>query len=84
VQQETDLNYGPFKSIARNNLKKILSTFYAAGLPIPLGVSTFGLIVYGGTIPVGKMTITCQNAIAESFDEASNKNSWSAVGAVRT
>jgi hypothetical protein len=45
-------------------------------------MSIFGLIIYGGTIPVGKMTITCQNAIAELFDEASNKNSWSKVGAV--
>jgi hypothetical protein len=45
-------------------------------------VSTFGLIVHSGTIPVGKTTITCQNAIAESFDEALNKYSWSKVSAL--
>ncbi len=28
------------------------------------------------------MTITCQNALPETFDEASNKNSWREVGAV--
>jgi hypothetical protein len=54
VQQETDINYSPFKSIVRDNLKQISSAFYAAGEVIPLGVSTFGIIVYGGTIPMGK------------------------------
>jgi hypothetical protein len=28
------------------------------------------------------LTITCQNALAETFDEASNKNSWREVDAV--
>jgi hypothetical protein len=45
-------------------------------LPIyrPLNTSTFGLIVYGGTIPVGtRSTITCRNALTETFDAASNK-----------
>ena len=83
VQQEMDLNYGPFKSVVRNNLREISSAFYAADLSIPLNTSTFGLIVYGDTIPVGTTsTITCQNALAETFDAASNKHSWSKVGAV--
>jgi hypothetical protein len=82
VQQETDLNYGPFKSVIRSNLKKISSAFYAAGLPIPLELSMFGLIVYGGTILVGKSTIICRNTLAETFDMASNKNSWREVRAV--
>ena len=83
VQQEMDLNYGPFKSVVRNNLRDISSAFYAADLSIPLNTSMFGLIVYGGTIPVGTTsTITCQNALAVTFDAASNKHSWSKVGAV--
>ena len=83
VQQETDRNYGPFKSVVRNNLREISSAFYVANLSIPLNTSTFGLIVYGGTIPVGtRSTITCRNALTETFDAASNKNSWSEVGAV--
>jgi len=28
VQQKTDLNYGPFKSVVRNNLREISSAFY--------------------------------------------------------
>jgi hypothetical protein len=85
VQQETYRNYGPFKSVVLNNLREISSAFYAANLSIPLNTSTFGLIIYGGTIPVvtrSTITITCRNALAETFDAASNKNSWSEVGAV--
>jgi hypothetical protein len=73
MQQETDLNYGPFKSVVRNSLREISSAFFAADLPIPLNSSTFGLIVYGGTIPVSSTsTVTCRNALAETFDAASN------------
>ncbi len=83
MQQETGLNYGPFKSVVRNNLREISSAFYAADLSIPLKTSTFGLIIYGGTILVGTTsTITCRNALAVTFDAASNKHSWSKVGAV--
>jgi hypothetical protein len=83
VQQETDHNYGPFKGVVRDNLKKMSSAFYAAGLRIPLNTTTFGLIVYGGTIPVGpSTTITCRNALAETFDVESNLTSWREVGAV--
>jgi hypothetical protein len=82
VQKETDLNCSPFKSVVRNNLKKILSAFYTAGISISLGMSTFELIVYGGTIPVDTTTISCRNALAETFDVAPNKNLWSKVGVV--
>jgi hypothetical protein len=83
VQQETDQNYGPFKGVVCDNLKKMSSAFYAAGLTIPLNMMTFGLIVYGGTIPVGpSTTVTCRNALAETFDVASNLTSWREVGAV--
>ena len=80
VQQETDHNYGPFKGIVSDNLKKISSAFYAAGLTIPLNMATFGLILYSGTIPVGpSTTITCQNALQETFNVESNLNSWKSV-----
>ena len=83
VQQETDLNYGPFKSVVRNNLREISSAFFAANLPIPLNSSTFGLIVYGGTILVSSTsTVTCRNAFVETFDVVLNLHSWGKVGAV--
>ena len=85
VQQETDLNYNPFKSLVRNNPREISSAFYVANLSIPLNMSTFGLIVFGGTIPVGTtLTITCQKALAETFGASWNKHSWSKVGAGHT
>ncbi len=65
VQQEMDINYSPFKSIAHNNLKGIASAFYALGEDIPLGGLTLGLIVYGGTIPVGTTNIMCHNALTD-------------------
>jgi hypothetical protein len=62
VQQEMHIYYGPFKSIVHCNLKRIASAFYTAGDIIPLGVSTVGLIIYGGTILVGRTDIMCRNA----------------------
>ncbi len=46
-------------------------------------MTPFGLIVYGRTIPVGlSTTITCRNALAETFNVASNLTSWREVSAV--
>ena len=59
------------------------SSFYAVVLTIPLNMATFGLIVYSGTIPVGpSTTITCRNALQETFAVESKLNSWRSVGAV--
>jgi hypothetical protein len=49
---------------------------------IPLGMSTVGLIMYGGTILVGRTDIMCRNALAETFNVPSNLHSWSKVGAM--
>ena len=45
-------------------------------------MSTFGLIVYGGNIQVGKTYLTCRNALDDKFNVTSNLCSWSEVGAV--
>jgi hypothetical protein len=82
MNKKGGINYCPFKSIVRNNLKQISSAFHAAGEVIPLGVSTYGLIVYGGTILVGKTDLTCRNALDDTFDVTSNLYSWSKVSAV--
>jgi hypothetical protein len=75
-------NYGPFKSIIHDSLKRIASALYIAGEDIPLEVLTFGLIVYGSTILMGTTNITCRNALVDTFDIPSNLCSWSKVGAV--
>ncbi len=48
MQQETDVNYGPFKGVIRRNLAKIATTCYAKGITMTQETSTFGLIVNGG------------------------------------
>jgi hypothetical protein len=78
-----DHNYGLLKGIVCDNLKKMSLAFYTAGLTMPLNTTMFGLIAYGGTIPVGPSTTsTCRNALKEMFDVELNLNSWRAVGAV--
>ncbi len=55
MQQETDMNYGPFKSVVHSNLKNISTASFSAKKSMKLGPSTFGLIVYGGVCPISKV-----------------------------
>jgi hypothetical protein len=80
VQQGTDMNYGPFKSVVRSNLKNIATACFSAKKLMKLGPSTFGLIVYGGVCPILK--VKCENAVDRAFNVKSNQNSWAEVGAV--
>ncbi len=80
VQQETDTNYGPFKSVIRSNLKNIATASFSAQKSMKLGPSTFGLIVYGGVCPISK--VVCKNAVDRAFNVKSNQHLWAEVGAV--
>jgi hypothetical protein len=80
VQQETDMNYGPFKSVVRSNLKNIATASFSAQKLMKLGLSTFGFIVYGGVCPISK--VVCENAVNSTFKVKSNQHSWTEVGAV--
>jgi hypothetical protein len=80
VQQETDINYGPFKSVVRSNLKKIATACFSAQKSMKLGPSIFGLIVYGGVCPISN--VVCKNAVDSTFNVESNLHSWVEVGAV--
>jgi len=80
VQQETDMNYGPFKSVVRSNLKNIATASFSAKKLMKLGQSTFGLIVYGEVCPISKFV--CENAVDSAFNIKSNQHSWVEVGAV--
>jgi hypothetical protein len=80
VQQETDINYGPFKSAVRSNLEKIATACFLAQKSMKLGPSTFGLIVYGGVCPISN--VVCKNAVDSAFNVESNLHSWAEVGAV--
>jgi hypothetical protein len=80
VQQETDINYGPFKSIVRSNLKKIATACFLAQKLMKLGPSTFGLIIYGGICPISNVVF--KNAVDSAFNVESNLHLWAEVGAV--
>ncbi len=80
VQQEIDINYGPFKSIVRTNLKSIASACFKKWINVLLKASTFGLICYGGVCP--DLGAVLQNALQVAFNTASNLHSWSEVSAV--
>ncbi len=80
VQQETDINYGPFKTAVRLNLKRIADACFSQRKSLSLRQSTFGLIVYGGLCP--DSGIVCENALQSAFSVGANLNSWSKVGAV--
>ncbi len=73
-------NYGPFKSVVQEDLKEIAVACYAKGKTTLLGISSFGLIVYGGVFPI--LNHVCQNAVNKAFNVSSNKNLWRAVRAV--
>ncbi len=76
------MNYGPFKSVVRSNLKVIATACFSAQKSTKLGPSTFGLIIYGGVCPISK--VVCENAvdIDRAFKVKSNQHSWAEVGAV--
>jgi hypothetical protein len=80
VQQETDINYGPFKSVLRSNLKKNATACFLALKSMKLGLFTFGLIVYGGVCPISN--VVCKNAVDSTFNVKSNLHSWAEVGAI--
>jgi hypothetical protein len=80
VQQETGINYGPFKSVIRSNLKNIATACHLAQKSMSLGPSTFGLIVYSRVCT--KLKVVCKNAVDSAFNVKLNLHSWAAVEAV--
>ncbi len=80
IQQETDINYGQFKSVVRMNLKNNSSACFTQRINILFKASTFGLICYGGVCP--DLGVILENALQVAFNTASNLHSWSKVGAV--
>ncbi len=79
MQQETDIKYGPFKSVVRSDLKKIATACFLAQKSMKLGPSTFGLIVYGSVCLISN--VVCKNAV-DAFNVKLNLLLWAEVGAV--
>jgi hypothetical protein len=57
----------------QENLKDIAAACYAKGKTTLLGMTLFGLIMYGGVCPMSKHV--CQNAVNEAFNDGGDGRS---------
>ena len=80
VSQETDQNYGLFKSIFRENLDSIVQGRLAANKSTSIKSSLIGLLVFGGEDPETKQG-SFKNAFAQSFSKEKCLQAWAKVGA---
>ena len=80
VTQETDQNYGTFKSIFRQNLVSITNDCIAHNKPVSFPPFIVGLFVFGGTDPETNCN-DYKNAFEIAFSKTNNLCSWRKVGA---
>ena len=80
VTQETDRNYGPFKSRFRSNLADIVDARMDMKRSVSLQPWLVGMIVFGGTDPETNFTLT-ECAFEHGFSKAACLNVWAKVGA---
>jgi hypothetical protein len=66
VTQETDLNYGPFKTQHRSNLESLAHARYQRKVSVKM--TDFPLLVFGGTTS----DVDLKDAFSKSFDVAHN------------
>ena len=76
--QETDQNYGPFKTHYRQNLRALSQARFQRGMTIQ--VTDLPLLVFGGNCPrTGERLI---DAFSDAFSVQSNLNCWKKCGAI--
>ena len=80
VLQETDRNYGPFKTQFRKNLETIVDVRLAAKESVSLQPWLVGMIVFGGTDFVTGYELT-DCAFTRGFSKIACLNAWAKVGA---
>jgi hypothetical protein len=79
VTQETDQNYGPFKTQYFKNLDAVVDARLKQGKLTAMAPWQVGLIIYGGTdIETG---LIVQLAFNASFSKDACRNAWDKVGA---
>jgi hypothetical protein len=76
VTQETDQNYGPFKTVYLHNLEIFVKSRYARGMT--LSVADIPLLIFGGKD--GEMEL--EDAFAKAFSVERNLAIWKKVGTV--
>ena len=76
--QETDQNYGPFKSSFRNNIRLLSQARFERKLT--LQVTDLPLLVFGGKCP--KTGVDLTDSFTSAFNVAANLNCWKKCGSV--
>jgi hypothetical protein len=76
VTQETDQNYGPFKTVYFHNLEILVKSRYARGMT--LSVADIPLLVFGGI----DGEVELEDAFAKAFSVERNLAVWKKVGTV--
>lgn len=76
--QETDQNYGLYKSVVRENLRSLSQCRF--DLQLTLRITDLPLLVFGGVCPSTGMVL--RDAFSESFSIARNLACWRKCGAV--
>ncbi len=80
VTQETDRNYGPFKSRFRRNLGEIVDARIMQNKSVSIQPWLIGMIVFGGTDPETGFRVT-ECAFTHGFSKESCLKAWAKVGA---
>lgn len=80
VTQETDRNYGKFKSQFRTNLELVVEQRVENNESVSLQPWLVGLFVFGGTDPVTGCELE-KSAFQEGFSREECKRAWEKVGA---
>ena len=78
VTQETDQNYGPFKSGYRSNIRQLSQARYEKELSIH--VTDLPLLVFGGTCQ--RTGVQLMDTFNQAFSVETNLSSWKKCGAV--
>ena len=78
VTQETDQNYGPFKSGYRSNIRQLSQARYEKELSIH--VTDLPLLVFGGTCQ--RTGVQLMDTFNQAFSVETNLSSWKKRGAV--
>ena len=82
VTQETDRNYGPFKTQFRKNLDNVIQERIAKDKSTSLVPWMVGLIVFGGIDPETGLELTeAESAFEVAFSIAACVRAWEKVGA---
>ena len=75
ISQETDQNYGMFKSTFRFNLGKVVQDRNELGMNTTVSITLIGLIIFGGTGPITKRG-SYRNAFQEDFIKEKCPEAW--------